>query len=143
MSAPAPQRVFLVGCPRSGTTVLQSALDRHPDLLDDPNLTKDPNGYSPTADPNYQRRYTDGTEIVMVATPVEGKSFKQWKIYDPNHPGDSSYVNVDTNAVLYLTMDGDYEIEAIFKCGSGEMLPPVGMVLGMLTLSVVARRRAA
>ncbi len=92
------------------------------------------------ADPNALRRYTDGTEIVLVGMPVEGKSFKQWKIYDPNHPGDSSYVSVDTNAVLYLTMDGDYEIEAIFKCGSGEMLPPIGMVLLVLAMGVVVRR---
>lgn len=108
-----------------------------PDLLDDPNnASTDPN--VPT-DPNEPRRYTDGTEIVLLATPVEGKSFKAWKIFDPNHPGDTNYVVQDSNTVLYLTMDTDHEVQAVFKCASGiETLLP--MVLGVLGLFALARR---
>jgi hypothetical protein len=121
-------------------TVSKGTVTIDPDILeDDQGDPNDPNQPDPN-DPNEVRRYTDGTEIVLVATPVTGKSFKQWKIYDPNHPGDSSYVSVDTNAVLYLTMDGDYQIEAIFKCGSSEMLPPVGMVMFVLAMGCVFRR---
>jgi len=32
-SSPQAQRTFLVGCPRSGTTFLQAALSKHPDIL--------------------------------------------------------------------------------------------------------------
>jgi len=114
-----------------------------PDLAD-PNDTYDPNTYDPNDPDTYPEnrllRYTDGTEIVMVSTPVDGKSFKMWKIFDPNHPGDANHITQDSNAVLYLTMDADYEVQAIFKCGSSEMLPPVGMVLLMLTLGVIIRR---
>ena len=102
-------------------------------MPDDPNV--------PT-DPNELRRYTDGTEIVMVGTPAEGKLFRVWKIYDPNYPGDANYITEDSNTVLYLTMDGDYAIEAIFKCGSAEMLPPVGIVLVALTVGFVIRKAA-
>jgi hypothetical protein len=116
-------------------TIDKGTVTIDPDLLvgmDDPN--NDPN------DPNQPRQYTDGTEIVLVATPVPGKSWRAWKIYDPNHPGDSNYAVEDSNTVLYLTMDADYDVEAIFKCGSSDMLPPVGMVLLALGLGLVARR---
>jgi len=38
-SRPAPQRVFIVGCPRSGTTFLQNSLAAHPAVLSLPETT--------------------------------------------------------------------------------------------------------
>jgi hypothetical protein len=29
-------------------------------------------------------------------------------------------------------MDADYEVEAVFLCGSSEMVPPVGLVFAVL-----------
>ncbi len=102
-----------------------------PDLLTDPN--HDPNSLAE------QRRYTDGTEIVLVAAPIEGKAFKQWQIFDPNVPGDANYATADTNATLYLTMDQDWQVEAQFKCGSSMPLPLIAALL-TLTACVIVRR---
>ncbi len=102
-----------------------------PDLLDD--AAADPN------DPNELRRYTDGTEVMLAATPTEG-SFKFWKVFDPNHPGDANYVVEDTNAVLYLTMDADQQVEAVFKCGTSALPAPL-MAIIALTVTWIVRRR--
>jgi len=108
-----------------------------PDILADCNNV-DPNLWDPT-DYSAPRRYTDGTTVVLTAEPLSGKSLKQWTIYDPNHPGDANYTVQDTNTVLYLTMDADWEIEAKFKCGGG--VPPfIAMTLLALALGVVLRR---
>jgi len=117
-----------------------------PDILDDPNDAgwhdpSGPSGYDPNypLDPAYLRRYTNGTAIVLTAQPITGKSLKQWTIYDPNYPGDANYAVTDTNTVLYLTMDADWEVEAKFKCGAS--VPPfVAMTLLALGLAVVIRR---
>ncbi len=115
----------------------------NPDLPD-PNDTYDPN----TVDPNdgltfpQERllRFTTDTEVVLVAQPLPDRSFKNWTIYDPNFPGDGNYARLDSNAVLYLTMDADYQIEALFNCGSG--LPPfVAMSFAALAVGVIVRRR--
>ncbi len=99
--------------------------------IPDPNDTGDPN------DRLY--RYTNGTPIVLTAQPLSGKSLKQWTIYDPNYPGDANYVAYDTNTVLYLTMDADWEVNAKFKCGSS--VPPfVAMTLLALGLGLAIRR---
>ncbi len=95
----------------------------------DPAL-EDPN--DPNTDLERLYRYTDGTEVVLVAEAVEGKSFKQWKVYDPNFPGDANYVTLDTNTVLMLTMDGDYDVRAEFNCGSG--VPPF-LAMSLLALA--------
>ncbi len=97
----------------------------------DPMLS-DPN------DPNLpdQRllRYTDGTAIVLTATPISGKAFDSWAIWeDPNRYPDSNYVVTDANATLFLTMDKHYLVEATFKCGSGlEPFAAVGLLALML-----------
>ena len=91
----------------------------------------------------HQLRRNDltGTEIVLVPTAVEGKAFRVWKIWeDPNHYPDDNYMVEDSNSVLYLTMDQDYAVDAVFKCGAGQMLPPVGVVLLVLALGLVIRR---
>ncbi|MBN1346736.1 MAG: hypothetical protein JXQ73_28860 [Phycisphaerae bacterium] len=84
-------------------------------------------------------RYTEGTEVALLAEPIEGKSFKGWRFFDPNHPGDANYGATDANHVIYLTMDRDYEIEAAFKCGTS--LPPfVAMTLMAMAVGVAVRR---
>ncbi len=111
-----------------------------PDLLADANNI-DPNDYDPPNSPGYdaRRRYTDGTPIVLVARANQGKSFKGWVIYDPNHPGDANHITQDANAILYLTMDADWQIEAAFKCGGG--VPPfVAIALLALGLGAMIRR---
>jgi hypothetical protein len=117
------------------------SLTINPDLLD--NETNDPNdpNYADPNDTSELRRYTAGTEVVLVATPFEGRSFRTWKIWDdPNHKGDANYVSKDANAVLYLTMATDIYAECIFKCSSESVLWPIGMVFVALALGVVVRR---
>ncbi|MBN1341856.1 MAG: hypothetical protein JXQ73_04210 [Phycisphaerae bacterium] len=121
--------------PQYGTVTID------PDLLADCN-NMDPNDYDPPNNPPYsaQRRYTDGTEIVLVAEAIAGKSFKQWLILDPNYPGDANYASAsDSNTVLYLTMDEDKAIEASFKCGSSMPLF-LAVTLMALAVGVVVRR---
>jgi hypothetical protein len=84
-------------------------------------------------------RYTEGTEVVLTAMPVGGKGFKAWTIYDPNFPGDVGHATMDSNSVLYLTMDADWQIEVDFKCGSG--LPPfIAAAVLALGVAVAVRR---
>ncbi len=104
-----------------------------PDQLLDPN--DDPN------DPNAVRQYAAGTVVMIDAAPIEGKMFKHWLIFDPNYPGEPYYATEDTNQVLTLAMDQDYEIEAAFKCGSGMGYVLPLMLVGVLGLFVVRRRR--
>jgi hypothetical protein len=114
-----------------------------PDLLDDSNNI-DPNEYLAGTQPAFDdvRRYADGTGVVMIAMPAEGRGWKKWKVWDdPNHYPDPNYEASDTNTVMYLTMDKDYVVEAIFSCSvASGVLPPVGMVLVSLALGVVVRR---
>ena len=100
----------------------------------------DPN--DPNAPTKRLCRYTNGTEIVLIAEPLSGKSLKHWIIYDPNFPGDANHAVTDANSILYLTMDADWEVEAAFKCGGGaELVMPLGMVLLALFAGVAARRK--
>ena len=85
--------------------------------------------------------FCPGTEITLTAEPNAGESFRKWKIFDPNHPGDANYVVEDTNTVIQLTMSDDWEVRAVFECGSG-MPPVLPMTLCVLALYALARRRA-
>ncbi len=105
-------------------------------VLIDPELA-DPN--DPNTESERLLRYTDGTGIVLLGHAYQGKSFKQWVIFDPNHPGDSNHITIDSNAVLFLMMDADWEIEGSFKCG-GSLPPFIAMTLLALALGVVVRR---
>ncbi len=75
--------------------------------------------------------------VTLTATPIDGRCFDRWTIYDPNHPGDANYASSDANTVLHLIMEGDYQVEATFKCagGLGPILPfgAIGL-LGMFYL---------
>ncbi len=119
-----------VSNPENGTVMID------PDLLVDPNnLTTDPN--VPT-DPNEPRIYTDGTEVVLVANPdPNGKGFNKWEVTDPL---DANNNFTDTNLVLTLTMDRDWEVAAKFKCGSAALMPMIGLTLLALGIGAVIRR---
>lgn len=85
--------------------------------------------------------YASGTEVLLTAVPIEGKGFKHWWLFDPNHPGDSNHVFADSNNPTTILMDADREVTAIFTCCLDvNPLPPV--MLGMLGLTVWIRRRA-
>jgi hypothetical protein len=104
----------------------------------DPDL-RDPN--DPNTPANRLFRYTNGTEIVLSAEPIGGKTFKEWTVYDPNYPGDISHAVTDSNTVLYLTMNADWVVAADFKCGSG--IPPfIAFALCALGLGLIVRRRS-
>jgi len=86
-------------------------------------------------------QYDKGTVVVCDAVGNGSKAFKKWTIKGPNDESDPLYqVIVDTNAVLYLTMDGDYLVKATCKCGGGGIEPFACMVLLVLGLSVAVRR---
>ncbi len=114
-------------------------LNIEPDILADSNNI-DPNNYNPVVDPDNLRRYTNGTAVVLDAVvPCGNKSFKKWTVKGPNDSGDPLYqIVVDTNEVVYLTMDGDYLVKATCKCGGGGMAPPM---LSLLTLGALALLR--
>lgn len=63
--------------------------------------------------------YRVGTALTLTAQPIEGKSFREWTIWDPNHPGDANYVVLDSNMTTTLLINSDMQVEAAFKCGSG------------------------
>jgi len=87
-------------------------------------------------------KYPQGSTAILTARPIEGKAFRDWSIWnDPNRYPDSNYVVVDSNTVLRLTMDHDYAVEAVFKCGSGagSLLPLIA--IGLLGFVLIRRRR--
>ncbi len=94
--------------------------------------------------------YPAGSLVTLTATPISGKSFDGWTLYDPAHPGDGNYIVViDPNTlanplVLPLTINASTEVEAKFKCGSGvnQMLPMLAFMLGTgVLITRVSRRR--
>jgi len=83
-----------------------------------------------------------GTAVALTAVPVEGKGFKHWKIYDPNHPADANYAAVEPNDSITVVMDGDREVTAVFKCGSGmEQALPLLMIGAAVCAFAVRRTR--
>jgi len=87
------------------------------------------------------RRYTNGTVLCLQAEPVGNKTFNKWVIKGPNQVGDPAYQEInDTNIVLCLTMDGDYWVKGVCKCGGGGVEPFAAVVLLTLGLGVLLRR---
>lgn len=91
------------------------------------------------AEPNLPL-YLPGAPVTLTATPIEGKSFVRWTIYDPNYPDDANYATVDANLTTAIVMNTDMQVQATFKCGSGvsEMLPL--LVFGLALLAFASRR---
>jgi hypothetical protein len=85
--------------------------------------------------------YPAGTVVTLTAEPNEGSSFHQWKIYDPNYPGDNQHATFYPNAVYYRTMDANWDVQAQFSCGDDTaiFLPTMLGALGLFML--IARRR--
>lgn len=76
--------------------------------------------------------YEPNQVVTLTAVPIEGKAFRQWTIFDPNHPGDANHAVVDSNLTLTLLMARDCHVEAAFMCGSG-----TGAVLPLAILALV------
>ncbi len=136
---PDPERLDLtIAHPENGFVTI----DPDGAMLRDPNDPFDPNGFDED-DPNtYPEerawRFTTGTEVVLVANPwPAGKGFNKWEVTDPL---DANNNFSDTNTVLYLTMDRDWEVAAKFKCGSAGMMPLL-MTAALLPGLAVLRRR--
>ncbi len=93
-------------------------------------------------EPN-QPKYALGTAVTLTATPNEGKSFVEWRIFDPNHPDDANYVTIDSNTVTTVVMYPDRRVKAVFKCGSsvGSLLPT--MIVATAIMGFMSRRRSA
>lgn len=86
-----------------------------------------------------QPTYEVGTVITLTAVPMEGRVFAEWRIYDPNRPGDANYVTTDTNDTLAIAMNDDYEIDAVFRCGSS-VRNAFPYLLIAATCSLISRR---
>ncbi len=96
-------------------------------------------------DPNWSPYvYPTGTVLTLTAMPTGNRSFKNWKIWNPNYCDDANYIVIDTNNPIIVAMDCNRRVEAIFKCGGGGVegaLPLLG-VLGMLgVLALIKRSR--
>jgi len=89
-------------------------------------------------DPNLPK-YPYGTPVTLTATPIDGKVFGQWELYDPNHPGDANYAAIDANSSIAIVMDADREVTAVFKCGGAGQALPLLMV-GVALCALAARR---
>jgi hypothetical protein len=92
-------------------------------------------------DPNLPA-YPMGTEVTLTATPAAGREFGGWLIYDPNHPGDANCATVDANNCITITMDGNREVTASFRCGEhpGQFIP-LALVVGFMYVRFAAKRR--
>jgi hypothetical protein len=106
-------------------------------------LSVNPDLRDPSDDPNNPDlrvfRYTDGTQVELSAAAITKKKFSGWTIFDPNYPGDPNRAVVDSNSVLRLTMDRDYQIQATFACASG-VEPFLGFGMLVLVLCAAYRR---
>jgi hypothetical protein len=85
--------------------------------------------------------YRAGTLITLTATPLEGKLFGHWEIFDPNHAGDSNFALLDTNNPLVVAMDSDRVVTAHFKCGNNTGLLPLLTLLLLTGVKITSRFR--
>ncbi len=88
----------------------------------------------PTDPPAMQ--FPKGTPVTLTAVPIEGKTFGQWEIYDPNYPGDVNHATIDSNMVATIVMDTDLHVNAVWKCGTGAgpLLPVILLLAGIYRL---------
>ncbi len=78
--------------------------------------------------------------VTLTAHPIEGEIFKHWRVYDPNHPGSVNHAIIDSNNPLVLQMHANWEVEAVFGCGSSAA-PLLPTLLGVLGSFVWVRSR--
>ncbi|MBN1345479.1 MAG: hypothetical protein JXQ73_22495 [Phycisphaerae bacterium] len=130
----------------SATTEIDAFSDVAPGVVLD--LTKVNETYGevtlspdPVADP--PTTYLLNEVVTLTATPIEGKAFNRWVIYDPNFPGDANHAAEDTNTVTTIVMMCDRQVEAAFKCGSAlEMVLPLPLPAALAVFLRGRRRRA-
>ncbi len=134
----AKQLQLTVSHPENGYVTVEPETE----MMRDPNDPFDPNTFDPN-DPNtYPEertwRYTPGTEVMLMANAWPGgKGFNKWEVTDP---ADANNSFSDTNTVMYLTMDREWEVKAKFACGSAALMPMIGLTLLALGVGVVLRR---
>jgi len=92
------------------------------------------------AEPNLST-YPAGTPVTLTATPIEGKYFRHWEVYDPCHPNDANYVTYDANETTTIVMNADRQVTAVFKCSSGVEQMLLLAIVGLCVLGFVARWR--
>jgi hypothetical protein len=90
-------------------------------------------------DPN-QPLYEPNQVITLTATPNPGETFKNWRIYDPAHPGEAGYATIDSNHAITLVMATDRHVRATFECGSSSALPLLGIACMLLCIMLRERR---
>ncbi len=86
-------------------------------------------------------RFPLAMPVTLTAEPIEGRQFKHWIVYDPNHCGDANYAVYDSNNPITILMDTDREVTAVFECGSN-MSSFLPLAFAMLGLFVWVRRKA-
>ena len=111
----------------TGTPLYRLVLTKINPMWGDVLITPEPN------DAN-NIRFAEGTEVTLTAVAIEGKSFKEWTLYDPNHPGDENYAVKDANNPITIVMGADRQVEAAFTCGSG-----VGSLVLLVAVGLVGR----
>lgn len=94
-------------------------------------------------EPNLPQYPDPNTIVTLTAEPNQGKRFKRWKLYDPNHPADANYMVSDSNDSITIVMDADRRVTAVFKCGGGGLEGglPLLVVFGAVGLFALIRRR--
>jgi hypothetical protein len=87
-------------------------------------------------------QYPYGMRVTLTAVPVDGRIFKNWELYDPNHPDDGNYMVTDANNPISIFLNGDRQVMAVFGCSSGveQALPLMG-IGGLMGLFVSRRAR--
>lgn len=86
--------------------------------------------------------FPKGTPVTLMGIPVEGKTFRQWEIFDPNCPDDINHATIDANTTTTIVMNSDMHVNAVWKCGSGVPFVVLTVAIGgVLTVGVRHRGR--
>lgn len=101
-------------------------------------LIYDPNRGTVHVYPNLPS-HPAGSAVWLTAEAISSGSWNRWKVYDPNFPGDPNRFTEDANNPIMIIMDADRQVQAVFNCSSGLLLP---MMLSVLGCSAWVRRRA-
>ncbi|MBN1347380.1 MAG: hypothetical protein JXQ73_32120 [Phycisphaerae bacterium] len=84
--------------------------------------------------------FPQGATVTLTAVPVEGRTFRQWTLFDPNFPDDDNYATFDANASITVLMNADRQVKAVWNCGAGAG-PLLPMTLTVLGLTAWVRRK--